>query len=293
MKESLKNQKNKINLIYIGGCGHSGSTLLDLILGSHSKIMSAGELNGFNHFKLRENPCSCGKIIINCNFWDSALSSFLGKIKSKNYVSTNISYLSFRHLFKWSNVYYPHPKNKEKYLKYNKYLFQSILKASNKSIVVDSSKIPTRALYLYKSGLFNMKLIYLVRNGKAFIHSFHKKGEPNYKAATYWTLRNYRMRKIIKEKMNPKDVLQVHYEHLASNPEKEIRRITKFIGIDFEKEMLNFREREHHIIGGNPMKNREDPEIKLDEKWKEKLSLVDKLVFKLIGGRMNKKLGYK
>jgi len=35
---------NKIKLIYILGLGHSGSTLLDFILGSHSKFESVGEI---------------------------------------------------------------------------------------------------------------------------------------------------------------------------------------------------------------------------------------------------------
>ena len=34
----------KIPVIYVVGNGHSGSTLLDLMLGSHSKIESVGEL---------------------------------------------------------------------------------------------------------------------------------------------------------------------------------------------------------------------------------------------------------
>lgn len=34
----------EIRVIYVTGKGHSGSTLLDLILGNHSQIESVGEL---------------------------------------------------------------------------------------------------------------------------------------------------------------------------------------------------------------------------------------------------------
>ena len=36
---------NRPKVIYIMGCGRSGTTILDIILGNHSGFLSLGELN--------------------------------------------------------------------------------------------------------------------------------------------------------------------------------------------------------------------------------------------------------
>jgi hypothetical protein len=64
-------------IIYIVGVGHSGSTLLDLLLGSHSKAFSVGELIALSSTerKMRrqrvlERPCDCGAPMkISCPIW--------------------------------------------------------------------------------------------------------------------------------------------------------------------------------------------------------------------------------
>ena len=47
----------KFKVVYIMGRGHSGSTMLDLMLGNHEKIHSVGELT--SGFRRRSEKCSC------------------------------------------------------------------------------------------------------------------------------------------------------------------------------------------------------------------------------------------
>ena len=61
----------KIPIIYIVGSGHCGSTLLDIILDSHSKIFGIGELENFN----KESLCACGKELSKCSFWNDILKN--------------------------------------------------------------------------------------------------------------------------------------------------------------------------------------------------------------------------
>src|SRR5690606_1125882 len=55
-------------ILYIAGAGHSGSSLLDVILNNHPKIVGTGELH-----RLSLNPdtrvCSCGEVIKDCPVW--------------------------------------------------------------------------------------------------------------------------------------------------------------------------------------------------------------------------------
>ncbi len=43
----------------------------------------------------------------------------------------------------------------------------------------------------------------------------------------------------------------MRYEDLAANPERTLERITEFLGVPFEEQMLTFERRVHHNINGN------------------------------------------
>ena len=55
--------------VYIMGRGHSGSTILDIILGSSAAVESLGELvSGLGRCAAGEQ-CSCGSPMRECVFW--------------------------------------------------------------------------------------------------------------------------------------------------------------------------------------------------------------------------------
>jgi len=63
-------------LLYVCGGGHSGSTLLDLLLGEHPGITSVGEISVLNRYlEADEYPCSCGRVPNRCPFWQEVMES--------------------------------------------------------------------------------------------------------------------------------------------------------------------------------------------------------------------------
>ena len=57
-----------MKIIYVAGLYHTGSTLMDLILGNLPKVIGLGEIykglrSGF------EEMCSCGQLTKDCSFW--------------------------------------------------------------------------------------------------------------------------------------------------------------------------------------------------------------------------------
>ena len=69
----------KKNYLYIICNGHSGSTLLEMILGSHSQVFSIGEIKHFSDYYKSEKICCCGSIINECEFW-SEICKKMGSI---------------------------------------------------------------------------------------------------------------------------------------------------------------------------------------------------------------------
>ncbi|MDO8954860.1 MAG: sulfotransferase [Gammaproteobacteria bacterium] len=84
MEETTKmssSSTNKVTCIYIAGRGHSGSTLLTLLLGRHPEIAAVGELanlslqchrkEGLTKWAAR---CGCGERPFNCSVWKDILN---------------------------------------------------------------------------------------------------------------------------------------------------------------------------------------------------------------------------
>src|SRR3989442_15817386 len=58
-----------VKVLYIGGCGRSGSTLLDRMLGQVPGVFPLGELPHLWRGLLHNAECGCGAPIRNCPFW--------------------------------------------------------------------------------------------------------------------------------------------------------------------------------------------------------------------------------
>jgi hypothetical protein len=57
-------------LVYIGGFGQSGSTLLESLLTANPQVVACGEIaNGFEGRTGRELKCSCGALAKDCPVW--------------------------------------------------------------------------------------------------------------------------------------------------------------------------------------------------------------------------------
>lgn len=62
-----------IELIYVGGYGRSGSTLLDAMLSEASGAFSGGELSQVFDWADSARPCGCGVALADCAFWKPVL----------------------------------------------------------------------------------------------------------------------------------------------------------------------------------------------------------------------------
>jgi len=65
-----------VQCLYICGAGHSGSTLLDMLLGSHSRIASLGEVINLPMDWATNNRCTCGAPVRDCALWSAVARRF-------------------------------------------------------------------------------------------------------------------------------------------------------------------------------------------------------------------------
>lgn len=311
-------------LVYITGSGHSGSTLLDRLLGSHPDIAALGEIHRFSLGLHRdETPfrCDCGAKIDECTFWIEVMSrvtkrcgidsvqlydafkttdhSVLGQPSGKSYFNQMARYQFF-------------PADPEKYIlalipkvlapildrigllgeqlsyaRSSHTLYQAVSEVTGASTIVDSTKNPLRMRALHLTAPHTMKVIYLSRDGRAVANSrMQRQSISMEEAAKIWVAENRKI-SIVLRSMKEINVLNVSYEELCSSPEDEMGRILNFLHLPKVPATLAY---ERHAIGGNPSRFNIEKKISLDEKWRKELSLTDIEIFDRIAGGENKHL---
>ena len=82
------------------------------------------------------------------------------------------------------------------------------------------------------------------------------------------------------------------YEHIVQDPTAELKRICRFLNVEFEKDMLNFVSHVYHITNGNDMRFSKSSEIRLDTEWMSELPEADRAFFDKMAGDLNRCLGY-
>ncbi|MEJ2278801.1 MAG: sulfotransferase [Candidatus Lokiarchaeota archaeon] len=274
----------KLNKVcFISGAPHSGSTLLGLILGSHSKSFYAGEanktrfigndkINGPNEDK----ACKiCGK---NCPIWGD---------------------------FKYDE---------------NVNLYKYLANKTKKSLIIDSTKNvkwlekQIEALIALDSNIEQF-LIYLGRDGRAIINSrIRKYKDTNVNQIIEEWKGHIEKTNRLYDSFEGKKI-KIHYEELATNSVEVIKILCNFLDIQYEPNMLNYFQFEHHILGGNTgtqslivksqningenslihLSERNEYYykdhplgIKLDLRWKEELDPKIQILFNKLAENLNK-----
>jgi hypothetical protein len=226
-------------VVFILGPGHCGSTLLDLILGSHSQAFSLAEFHNVTKFVDDPNGATAAVCAIcgdTCEFWNhkSPLAS-LKSLYSQKSIAHKIVGRGVRAL---RNPYSP------------------MFAATGKSILIDSSKSPRwftrQIMFRHTWRDVTPYLIYLARDGRAVANSYFRKYPDRgiASATERWKRSTLSMNRFYESFPFPHKT-RVRYENLATSTEAEVRRLCEFLGVEFEPAMLTYWIHDHHPISGN------------------------------------------
>src|SRR5262249_34904248 len=73
----------------------------------------------------------------------------------------------------------------------------------------------------------------------------------------------------------------VHYEDLVGNPKHTPSILMRQLRLDFDPNQLDWAAQERHNVGGNHTRWRNTSELQLDERWREILTLSQKIAIRL------------
>jgi hypothetical protein len=280
----------KFTLLYIYGSGRCGSTLLDMLLNGHSRVIGLGEITTvmrlFNPLSLPEGySIQHGREEYE-QFWDKVRGRYRALL-GYPFEQIDLRPPRWGTLMRgWNAV------DMERWARQMEALLSSIHGITSKPMLAVASKLHHVLHLLLASGSFDIKVIHLVRDGRAVANFYIRRYNAFTSGVRLWTVTGV-LAPWFQRRLGPDKWLGVKYEALATQPEESLKTICRFLGLDFEPAMLRFSCRPYFGIGGSPgtFSNAEE-RIFLDTRWHEELSWKHRLAFALMAGWLNRLYGY-
>ncbi len=240
-------------LLYITSRGHSGSTLLELLLGGHSAVTPVGELKQL--VRNRGSECRCHKpILTGCPFW--------GAVQEK-----------LRHTGLALDELDPMHRDPELFVLHNRALLEAVHSVAGTPWIVDSSKSLGRLRRLLDLEVAEVRVLHLTRRPVGVVASNLRRGRDWRSMSRNYTIA---MRKTL-ELLQDHPSISVRYEELATRPESTLVRVMSEMGLRFERGQLDWATNEGHLIAGNAMRFSTDSSIRLDRRWAREIGLARRL----------------
>jgi hypothetical protein len=237
--------------VYIMGRGHSGSTILDIVLGSGVGAASVGEVvSGLGREDPNE-PCACGRPVSECPFWNKVRRRFLDH--GHHWRALGRASRQWTDVLRWPRLLLASRGNPElcRLAEGTRVFARSVTEVSGKPNVVDSNKDVARALFLLKF-LPEARVIHLVRDPRDVLRSHHWRlvsGKPFVflrrridagrwapllllLAAASWTVGNLLAE--LTTLVAPDRVVRLRYEDLRRDPAAVVRAIRDALSIPLE-----------------------------------------------------------
>ena len=278
--------QDPITVIYIISDRRSGSTLLENILSKSTETVSIGELAMLKGHIIKEGPgeiwnwnCSCGKPILQCEFW----SKVLANVYDENF-ETKISwpYKSIKILLssllpvsaKNSLLKMVHTKKNKQTIEKLNTVYTAIANTSNKKFIVDSSKDPIQGLAVNECKNIEAKFIWLSRDLRAITFSKLKRWKVNKrsnKKPLETLMDSFFYKKLCAatvQCINKNNSIKIDYEALAANPQKELDKICNKFGLQKYAAPEFMELSNDHTIAGTPGRF-ERKKIAADNSWKD------------------------
>jgi hypothetical protein len=284
--------KQKCKILYVLGAGRSGSTLLDILLGSGAESWSTGELVHLHERGWHNNEfCSCGKRVNECGFWRDVKQRWTRPSAPdgvERFLELQRRFERMRFLFFRARL--SRDPEFQEYLRDLNRLLRCVLEASGKRCLVDSSKKPIRAHFLAMLPDFDVYLIHLVRDsrgvawskGKAFSKDERRGVQadlgaaPVARTARRWLLTNLVCSYLCLSRRLRRRSLRIRYEDFVADPVSTLREIAGFCEVDLAepiRKVLGGEDlRPAHAVAGNRMRMSRALRIRADLEWKAKLA---------------------
>lgn len=298
-QETPDRNRAKIPLVYVLSTGRSGSTLLDVLLGAQPECWTLGEFQLLDIGVGRQMPCGCHSPLGQCDFWEPILERVrrmmrfpLGYFRSGRHPSGKVvrwshlpSLLTGRPLRTQRAIAHAYAGSNLAALEEAKEAAEQ--RQDKVTWLIDASKDPYRLLWLQASGLFDIRVIHLVRRPEGFVANMMRSaGQQTTSAAVRyagrWLVDNLIGLALLWRMFWPAAVKRVRYEDLAADPEGTIRSLCDWLGVPFDPECAKAtRHSVNHGVAGNRPRWEALP-VTFEENWRATMQPLHRRLVTLV-----------
>jgi hypothetical protein len=294
VRRDNKNEEgvSRVPVLYIGGTGRTGSTLLTSMLGQYDQFFAAGELAFLWRFGLlSDGKCGCGLPLLTCPTWISILETSYGSASNvdaaemmrlrRRFNSKHMPLMLTRGLRqRLMDSAGSFPATVEQ-------LYHGMREATGTRVIVDSSKEPHYSYILRSRPSLDVYFLHVVRDPRAVAWSWTKKkketGLPtdaqmesrgSALSSLYFDVSNVASE--ILWARSPDRYMFLRYEDFLDDPSTVLRAICRFVGEEIEPSaVLNGNQvtlRATHTAWGNPGRfDHGTLSLRPDDSWRSRL----------------------
>ncbi len=298
---------NPITVLYIGGEGRSGSTVLSTILGGYEGLVAVGEFRNIWEALKANELCGCGAPVAHCEFWAAVLERAFGPhaIDVDAMLAADARFARHRSVPRYLIPrFLGETKALRAYRAVLRQLYEAVGDVSRCGIIVDSTKRASYAYLLRGISGIDLRVVHLVRDSRAVAYSNTKPrverpevahtptakqpympSQSAWRTAIEWQIKNLLFYKLVpasKQRL-------VKYERLTKDPDSELAGILQLASAEpdrhssWDADAQSFESVPHHTLGGNPVRfKRGRVRLEIDDEWKARMNRGQKFVVGVI-----------
>jgi len=236
-------------VLFLGGIGRSGTTLLELALGQHADAVVLGEtLHLWRRGVVLDERCSCGQPFSACEFWREVGEVAFGgwSVREAEHVEElrrRVDRIRRLPLLASRSLRGPDAAAVLEYAGYFRAIHRAAAEVTGSSVVVDASKQITLAFCLSHLPGSDLAVLHCVRDSRAVAHAWTKvvqrpdsddptaqmRRYPPTRLAGLWDAHNAAVGLLRSRRGVP--VLRSRYEDFAGTPEATVLAVAAFAGL--------------------------------------------------------------
>jgi hypothetical protein len=305
-----------VPVLYIGGWGRSGSTLLAHVLAEVPGFVSVGELRYVWQAGPEGNElCGCGLAFDECPFWTAVGQEAFGgweNVDVNEVLELEGAILRHRNvpLLLMGRLAPEHQRRVRRYADLTASVYRAIQKVSGAEVVVDSTKNPPYAYFLRAAQAAGLRLrvLHLVRDSRGAAHSWAKRmarpeitnGDAFFqefsplRAGVRWMECNLAF-EVLRRLRVP--TVGMRYESLASDPRGELERMFVAMGEGGRHDLSavgdSVEVSGQHSVRGNPMRFAHGrQQVRADEAWRTGMARKTRSIVVLVTWPLLLRYGY-
>lgn len=253
------------DILYVMGTGRSGTTILEVLLTNSQGVEGTGELKHiFRDGFVRGVTCACGKPACECDLWSQVMEQ--GKWSRAESAELARMFEAAESHAHFPRVFFGAVSADvvDRYRDATGRILRAVRRGTGCSVVVDSSKYPSRALLLDRLFPGKVRVLCITRSARGLLAAFRKQNDGEQRPKSTWAASAYYLyvllcMRLVRTKLKER-CLVLRFEELSRDPDRVLEAIERWSGYSFANSRAKIAAGEWfrvgHIVTGNRLRKK-------------------------------------